>query len=83
MCNYHTLGSNFLQYKRFLGYKYKTDEVVIKEIVKYLENNNINIITKEIVDLNVIMNIYLLKRNILLKRWNNFHVFINTLIKQT
>ena len=50
MCNYHTLGSNFLQYKRFLGYKYKTDEVVIKEIVKYLENNNINIITKEIVE---------------------------------
>ena len=50
MCNYHTLGNDFLQYKRFLGYKYKTDEIVIKEIVKYLENNNINIITKEIVE---------------------------------
>ena len=46
MCNYHTLGNDFLQYKRFLGYKYKTDEIVIKEIIKYLENNNINIITK-------------------------------------
>ena len=50
MCNYHTLGNDFLQYKRFLGYKYKTDEIVIKEIIKYLENNNINIITKEIVE---------------------------------
>ena len=50
MCNYHTLGNVFLQYKRFLGYKYKTDEIVIKEIIKYLENNNINIITKEIVE---------------------------------
>ena len=50
MCNYHTLGNNFLQYKRFLGYKYKTDEIVIKEIVKYLENNNVNVITKEVVE---------------------------------
>lgn len=50
MCNYHTLGSDFLQYKRFLGYKYKTDETVIKEIVKYLETNNVNIITKEVIE---------------------------------
>lgn len=50
MCNYHTLGNDFLQYKRFLGYKYKTDEIVIKEIVKYLENNNVNVITKEVIE---------------------------------
>ena len=51
MCNYHTLGIDFLQYKRFLGgYKYKTDEIVIKEIVKYLENNNVNVIAKEVIE---------------------------------
>ena len=34
----------------FLGYKYRTDEIVLKEIVKCLTENNINIITKEVVE---------------------------------
>ena len=50
MYNYNTLSEQFLQYKKYLGYKYKTDELVIKEIVKYLTDNNIKIITKEVVE---------------------------------
>lgn len=50
MREYNTIFDEFIQFKHFLGYKYKTDEIVIKEIIKYLENNNINIITKEIVE---------------------------------
>ena len=37
MYNYNKLFLEFLQYKRFLGYKYRTDEIVLKEIVKYLK----------------------------------------------
>lgn len=48
MYNYNTLGENFLQYKRFLGYSYKTEEVVIKEIVDYLTFNKIEEITKNV-----------------------------------
>ena len=50
MYNYNTLSQEFLQHKRYLGYKYKTDEIVIKEIVKYLNDFNIDVITKEIVE---------------------------------
>ena len=50
MYNYNTLSGQFLQYKRYLGYKYKTDEIVIKEIVKYLNDFNIDIITKEVIE---------------------------------
>lgn len=50
MYNYINLSKQFLQYKRYLGYKYKTDEIIIKEIVKYLNDNNIDIITKEVIE---------------------------------
>ncbi|HCY43996.1 MAG TPA: hypothetical protein DHU33_01055 [Firmicutes bacterium] len=50
MYDYNSLTNDFLQYKRFLGYKYKSDEIIIKEIVKYLNDNNISIITKEITE---------------------------------
>ena len=50
MQEYNTLFKEFIQYKHFCGYKYKTDEIVIKEIVKYLETNNVNVITKEVIE---------------------------------
>mgnify|MGYP005775574033 CR=1 FL=1 len=48
MYNYNKLSEEFLQYKKFLGYKYKSDSIIIKEIVKYLNDFNINNITKEV-----------------------------------
>lgn len=50
MYNYNTLALAFLQYKNALGYKYKTEKIVLKEIVNYLENNNIQVITKEVTE---------------------------------
>ena len=48
MQEYNTLFKEFIQYKRFLGYKYKTDEIVLNEIKQYLIKNNISMITKEV-----------------------------------
>ena len=50
MYDYNKLFLDFLQYKHYLGYKYKTDEIVLKEIVKYLTENNIDIITKDVIE---------------------------------
>ena len=35
MQDYHTLSQAFLQQKQFLGYRYKTEEIVLKEIAVY------------------------------------------------
>lgn len=68
MYDYNKLFLDFLQYKRYLGYKYKTDEIVLKEIVKYLIENNIKIITKEVIEdyarLNSNLNSNTIARNI-------------------
>ena len=68
MYNYNKLFLEFLQYKRFLGYKYKTDEIILKEIVKYLNDNHINMITKDVVEdyvrLNSNLNSNTISRNI-------------------
>ena len=48
MQEYNTLFKEFIQYKHFCGYKYKTDEIVLKEIITYLIQNNIVKITKEV-----------------------------------
>lgn len=50
MYKYNTLILNFLQYKRDLGYKYKSDEIILNSIAKYLIDNNVTIITKEITE---------------------------------
>ena len=50
MQEYDTIFDKFIQFKHFLGYKYKTDEIVIKEIKKYLMENNITKITKEVIE---------------------------------
>lgn len=50
MYDYNTLIKEFLQYKRFLGYKYRSDEIILKEIANYLITNNIEEITKEVVE---------------------------------
>ena len=47
MQNYHTLSQSFLQQKRFLGYRYRTEEIVLKEIVLFLNGREI---TKEITE---------------------------------
>ena len=50
MYDYNTLCNNFLQYKKYLGYKYRTDTFVIKRIRKYLIYNKIEKITKEVTE---------------------------------
>ena len=50
MCDYNTIFDEFIQFKHFLGYKYKTDEIVINEIKNYLIENNITKITKEVTE---------------------------------
>lgn len=50
MQSYNTLFNKFIQYKHFLGYKYKTDEIIMKEIVKYLTDNKITKITKKVTE---------------------------------
>ena len=50
MCDYNTIFDEFIQFKHFLGYKYKTDEIVINEIKDYLIKNNITKITKEVTE---------------------------------
>ncbi len=50
MYDYNTIFDEFIQFKHFLGYKYKTDEIVINEIKKYLIENNITEITKEVTE---------------------------------
>ncbi len=50
MYDYNTILDEFIQFKHFLGYKYKTDEIVINEIKKYLIENNITEITKEVTE---------------------------------
>lgn len=47
MQKYDTIINDFLQYKHFLGYKYKTDSIILKEILNYLRENEIEKITKE------------------------------------
>lgn len=59
MYNYNSLTDEFLQYKRFLGYKYKTEEIVIKEIAKFLNDNNVSVITKEVSKMYARMNLNL------------------------
>lgn len=45
----YNLCDEFINYKKYLGYRYKTDTIVMNEIKKYLEDNNIKTITKEVV----------------------------------
>ena len=81
MYNYNTLSQKFLQYKRYLGYKYKTDETVIKEIVKYLNNFNIDIITKEVVENYVRLNNNL-TQNTIARNISTFRSFCKYLKQQ-
>ena len=48
--NWEELGNSFINQKQFLGYKYKTDLYIIKEIVKFLTNENVIKISKETID---------------------------------
>ena len=50
MYKYNTLVLDFLQYKRNLGYKYRSEEIILKEIAKYLSDNDVTVITKEITE---------------------------------
>ncbi len=50
MRKYNTIFDEFIQFKHFLGYKYKTDEIIINEIKTYLIKNNITKITKEVTE---------------------------------
>lgn len=48
MYNYNNLCDDFLQYKKFLGYKYNTEIIIMNEIKRFLIEHNVDIITKEV-----------------------------------
>lgn len=50
MYNYNTLILDFLQYKRELNYVYGTEEIVLKNIARFLTDNKIEEITKEVTE---------------------------------
>ena len=50
MYDYNTIFTEFIQFKHFLGYKYKTEEIQINTIKNYLIENNITKITKEVTE---------------------------------
>lgn len=81
MYNYNTLILDFLQYKRSLGYKYNSDEMIIKEIAKYLASNNIKEITKDVTEnyarINKNINSNTLARNMSVFREFNKYLLIN------
>lgn len=46
----YNLCDEFIKYKKYLGYKYKTETIVIKEIKSFLIDNKITEITKEVIE---------------------------------
>jgi len=74
MYNYHTLINDFLQFKRFLNYKYKTDEIVLKQIENFLIKNNVIIITKEVTEKYARINSNL-NSNTIARNMNTFREF--------
>ena len=78
MREYNTIFDEFIQFKRFLGYKYKTDEIVIKGIKNYLIKNNITKITKEVTEAYARLNTNL-SSNTLARNMGVFREFCNFL----
>ena len=80
MNNWQELGNNFIKQKRYLGYKYKTDNNVIKSITIFLEKENVTNINKDVVDKYVRLNPNIssntLARNIGVFR--EFNKYLNT-----
>ena len=56
MTNWQELGNNFIKQKRYLGYKYKTDSIVIKSITMFLENEKVIKVDKDVVNKYVKLN---------------------------
>lgn len=81
MYNYNNLCDNFLQAKKYLGYKYKTDTVIINQIKQFLINNNVNIITKDIILSYAKLNCNI-KSNTLARNMNTFREFCKYLKTQ-
>ncbi len=50
MYDYNIIFDEFIQFKQFLGYKYKTEQTIIKAIKQYLIKNNVNEITKDVTE---------------------------------
>ena len=44
------MSEKFIKQKRYLGYKYSSDEIILKEFIKLLKEKNIEIITKEVIE---------------------------------
>lgn len=57
MNNWQELGNKFIKQKRYLGYKYRTDSIVIKSITTFLETENVTDINKDVVDKYVRLNL--------------------------
>lgn len=81
MYNYNNLCDKFLQAKKFLGYKYKTDTIIINQIKQFLINNNVNIITKDVI-LNYAKLNCNIKSNTLARNMNTFREFCKYLKTQ-
>lgn len=50
MYDYSTIITDFIQYKHFLGYKYRTDKIILNQIKNYLIDNKVGIITREVIE---------------------------------
>lgn len=83
MYNYNTLISSFLQYKRSIGYKYKTDEIILKNIANFLIDNNVTEITRDITErfarINENINQNTLARNMNVFREFNKYLILNNI----
>lgn len=56
MNNWKKLGEEFIKQKQFLGYKYKTELIVINSITSFLVSKNVTVITKEVTEQYVRLN---------------------------
>ena len=50
MNNWQELGENFIKQKQFLGYKYRTETIVIRCITNFLMEENVEAITKKVTE---------------------------------
>ena len=50
MNNWQELGENFIKQKQFLGYKYNTEIIVVRCIARFLIEENVEVITKEVTE---------------------------------
>ena len=81
MNNWEELGKNFIKQKQYLGYKYRTEFIVIMEIATYLTKEKVEIITKEVTEKYARINLNL-KSNTIARNMGVFREFCKYLKTQ-